>query len=116
MLKLGDLKTDSSVPSILPGAAVPVVNVERHGSTGVIQAYRGPSGWVGNEILYWYDEPRVEVFEVGRPWSFRLGAARFRVISLLNSLRLQIAAVYGALLTLRRSAFCSPLQASLKHQ
>ena len=41
-----------------------------HGSEALTLIYRAPSGRVAEEILYRHDEPRLEVVEQGRPWSF----------------------------------------------
>ncbi len=32
--------------------------------------YKTATGKVANELLYRHDEPRIEVVEIGRPWSF----------------------------------------------
>jgi len=78
-----------------------------------------PLGKVANELLYRHDEPRLEVVEQGRPWSFDGDGARFRLVSEAHRIRLahlfdpvlavhtslvdplphQITAVYDAMLT-----------------
>ena len=76
-LKLEDLRPDTTLRGIVAGAAVTVVNAQRHGSDALTLIYRTASGQVAEEILYRHDEARLEVVEQGRPWSFDGdGAAR----------------------------------------
>jgi len=42
--------------------------------------YKTPAGKVANELLYRHDEPRIEVVELGRPWSFDGDGAAFRLV------------------------------------
>jgi hypothetical protein len=69
-LKLEDPQPDAAVRGILPDATVTVVSVAWHGSDALTLVYRGPNGRVADEILYRHDEPRLEIVETGRPWSF----------------------------------------------
>jgi SNF2 family DNA or RNA helicase len=50
--------------------------------------YKDPSGKVANELLYRYDESRIELVESGRPWSFDGDGALFRLVSEANRIRL----------------------------
>ena len=88
MLKLEDLQPDATVRGILPDAAVGVVSVEWHGSDALTLVYRAPNGRVADEILYRHDEPRLEIVEVGRPWSFDGDGAVFRLVSEAHRIRL----------------------------
>ncbi len=40
-----------------------------HGSDAMTLVHRNPAGKGADEILYRYDEGRLEVVEEGRPWS-----------------------------------------------
>jgi hypothetical protein len=42
----------------------------------------------GNELLYRHDEPRLELVETGRPWSFDGDGALFRLVSEAHRIRL----------------------------
>ena len=53
-----------------------VVSVQWHGSEALELTYKTPEGKVANELLDRHDEPRIEVVQLGRPWSFD-GDARF---------------------------------------
>ena len=70
MSKLEALQPNSTVRGILPDCLVTVVNVQWFGSAALELTYKTPTGKVANELLYRHDEPRVEVVELGRPWSF----------------------------------------------
>ena len=50
--------------------------------------YKDPTGRVADEILYRHDEPRLEVVEAGRPWSFDGDGALFRLVSEAHRIRL----------------------------
>ena len=47
-----------------------------------------PAGKVANELLYRDDETRLEIVEVGRPWSFDGDGALFRLVSETQRIRL----------------------------
>jgi len=43
---------------------------------------------VANELLYRHDEPRLEIIEKGRPWSFDGDGRLFRLVSGAHRIRL----------------------------
>src|SRR5213596_3989717 len=88
MSRLEDLQTNASVRGILPDCLVTVVSVQWFGSEALELTYKDPAGRVANELLYRHDEPRIEVVEEGRPWSFDGDGARFRLVSEAHRIRL----------------------------
>lgn len=88
MSQLEDLKPNASVRGILPNGMVTVVNVQWHGSAALELTYKSPEGKVANELLYRHDEPRIEVVEQGRPWSFDGDGSLFRLVSEAQRIRL----------------------------
>src|SRR3954467_4049275 len=117
-MKLDDLRPNAVVRGIMPDALVMVVNVQWFGSEALELTYKTAAGRVANELLYRHDEPRIEVVEQGRPWSFDGDGALFRLVSEAHRIRLahlfdpmlavhtslveplphQITAVYGEML------------------
>jgi SNF2 family DNA or RNA helicase len=87
-LKLEDIQPDGAIRGILPDAIVGVVSTTWHGSDALTLVYRGPGGRVADEILYRHDEPRLELVEAGRPWSFDGDGALFRLVSEAHRIRL----------------------------
>jgi SNF2 family DNA or RNA helicase len=85
---LEDLRPNAAVRGILPDALVTVVSVQWFGSEALELTYKDPSGKVANELLYRHDEPRIEVVELGRPWSFDGDGALFRLVSEAHRIRL----------------------------
>jgi SNF2 family DNA or RNA helicase len=88
MSLLEDLKPAAAVKGILPNGLVTVVSVQWHGSEALELTYKTPEGKVANELLYRHDEPRIEVIEQGRPWSFDGDGALFRLVSEAQRIRL----------------------------
>lgn len=88
MSKLEDLQPNAAVRGILPDALVTVVSVQWFGSEALELTYKSPTGKVANELLYRHDEPRFEVVEQGRPWSFDGDGALFRLVSEAHRIRL----------------------------
>jgi SNF2 family DNA or RNA helicase len=88
MTRLEDLTPNAAIRGILPDQIVTVVNTQWFGSEALELTYKGPSGKVANELLYRYDEPRIELVEFGRPWSFDGEGALFRLVSEANRIRL----------------------------
>ncbi|MHB1343976.1 MAG: helicase-related protein [Thermoleophilia bacterium] len=117
-MNLEGLKPNASIRGIVPDTLVTVVSVQWFGSEALELTYKTTTGKVANELLYRHDEPRLEVVEHGRPWSFDGDGALFRLVSeaqrihlahlfdpvlavhtsLVDPLPHQITAVYGAML------------------
>jgi len=87
-MKLEELQPDARVRGILPDVTVAVVKVEWHGSDALTLVYRDPGGAVAEELLYRFDEPRLELVAAGRPWSFDGDGALFRLVAEAHRIRL----------------------------
>jgi SNF2 family DNA or RNA helicase len=87
-VNLNDLQPQAAVRGIVPDQLVTVVNVQWFGSEALELTYKTPSGKVANELLYRHDEPRIELVEQGRPWSFDGDGAMFRLVSEAQRIRL----------------------------
>jgi len=87
-LTLEDIKPDTTIRGMLPDALVTVVSVTWHGSDALTLVYRAPNGRVADELLFRHDEPRLEIVESGRPWSFDGDGALFRLVSEAQRIRL----------------------------
>jgi SNF2 family DNA or RNA helicase len=88
MSKLEELTPNASIKGILPDCLVTVVSVQWFGSDAVELTYKDPGGKVANRLLYRDDEPRIQVVEKGRPWSFDGDGALFRLVSEAHRIRL----------------------------
>jgi SNF2 family DNA or RNA helicase len=86
--RLEDLQPNAAVRGILPDALVTVVSVQWFGSEALELTYKTATGRVANELLYRHDEPRLEIVEQGRPWSFDGDGALFRLVSEAQRIRL----------------------------
>lgn len=88
MSKLEDLQPSAAVRGVLPDELVSVVSVQWFGSEALELTYKTAAGRVANELIYRHDEPRIEVVELGRPWSFDGDGALFRLVSEAQRIRL----------------------------
>ncbi|MDZ4722311.1 MAG: helicase-related protein [candidate division Zixibacteria bacterium] len=87
-MKLEQLQQHAAIRGIVPDATVVVVNVQWYGSEALELTYKTSTGKVANELLYRHDEPRLELVEHGRPWSFDGDGALFRLVSEAQRIRL----------------------------
>ncbi|MFZ3254678.1 MAG: helicase-related protein, partial [Syntrophales bacterium] len=88
MMQLEDLQPNAAVRGLLPDCLVTVVSVQWFGSEALELTYKTPAGKVANELLYRHDEPRLELVEQGRPWSFDGDGSLFRLVSEAHRIRL----------------------------
>jgi SNF2 family DNA or RNA helicase len=88
MIRLEDLQPNASIRGILPDSLITVVSVQWYGSEALELTYKTPSGKVANELLYRHDEPRLDLVEQGRPWSFDGDGGLFRLVSEAHRIRL----------------------------
>ena len=116
-----ELKAGALVEGLVPGKAVAVVSVQRHGSASATIVYRDESaGRVGEQLVFRADEHRYRIVEDGQQWSFDGDGETFRLVPEAHRIHLaylfdpllavhisnvaplphQLAAVYGE--TLRR--------------
>ncbi|MBM3347663.1 MAG: DEAD/DEAH box helicase, partial [Betaproteobacteria bacterium] len=100
-VRLEDLTPGAAVRGILPNALVTVVSVQWHGSAALELTYKTPEGRVANQLLYRHDEPRLEVVEHGRSWSFDGDGAIFRLVS--EALRIRLAYLFDPVLAVHTS-------------
>jgi len=102
MTKLEDLLPNATVRGVLPDALVTVLNVQRFGSEALELTYKDAAGKLGSELLYRHDEPRIEIVEKGRPWSFDGDGALFRLVS--EAQRIRLAHLFDTLLAVHTSS------------
>ena len=100
-MKLEDLRANAAVRGILSDGLVTVVSVQWFGSEAIELTYKTPTGKVANELLYRHDEPRIEIVEVGRPWSFDGNGALFRLVS--EAQRIRLAHLFDPMLAVHTS-------------
>ena len=87
-MRLEQLQANAAVRGILADGLVTVVSVQWFGSEALELTYKTSAGKVANELLYRDDELRLEIVELGRPWSFDGDGALFRLVSEAQRIRL----------------------------
>ncbi len=100
-MELEDLKPQNEVRGFLPDRTVTVVNVQWFGTGALELTYKDPAGRVASVLLYRDDEPRLELVEEGRPWSFDSDGALFRLVS--EAHRIRLAYLFDPLLAVHTS-------------
>ncbi len=100
-MKLEDLQPNAAVRGILTDNLVTVVSVQWFGSAALELTYKTPTGDLANELLYRHDEPRLDIVELGRPWSFDGDGALFRLVS--EAQRIRLAHLFDPLLAIHTS-------------
>jgi SNF2 family DNA or RNA helicase len=88
MSKLEDLLPNTALRGIVRDSTVTVVHVQWFGSDALELTYKTADGKVANELLYRDAEPRLEVVQMGRPWSFDGDGSLFRLVSEAHRIRL----------------------------
>jgi hypothetical protein len=101
MAALEDLKPNASLRGVLPTSMVTVVSVQWYGSEALELTYKDPTGKVLNELLYRQDEPRIEIVEEGRPWSFDGDGHTFRLVA--EAQRIHLAYLFDPVLAVHTS-------------
>ena len=100
-MKLEDLRADAAVRGVLADSLVTVVSVQWFGSEALELTCKTSAGRVANELLYRDDETRLEIVEVGRPWSFDGDGALFRLVS--EAQRIHLAHLFDPVLAVHTS-------------
>ena len=100
MARLEDLKKDAVVKGILTDSPVTVIDVKWYGSTAEV-TYKDSNGNLGQELLYRDSEPRLEVVESGRVWSFDGDGKMLRLAS--EAYRIHLAYLFDPLLAVHTS-------------
>ena len=101
MIRLEDLQPHASVRGLLPDCLVTVVSVQWFGSEALELTYKTPDGKVANRLLYRDDEPRLDIIEKGRPWSFDGDGSLFQLVS--EAHRIRLAHLFDPLLAVHTS-------------
>ena len=100
-MKLEDLQANAVVRGVLQDSLVTVVGVQWFGSDALELTYKTATGKVANEILYRFDESRLEIAEAGRPWSFDGDSELFRLVS--EAQRIHLAHLFDPVLAVHTS-------------
>lgn len=101
MSTLEELLPNAAIRGILPDCLVTVVGAQWFGSDALELTYKDPSGRVANVLLFRQDEPRLEVVENGRPWSFDGDGNLFRLVS--EAYRIRLAHLFDPVMAVHTS-------------
>ncbi len=101
MVKLEDLTVGASVRGLSPTGAVRILLVEWYGDVGIKVSYELAPGRVEQEVLYRDAEPRLELEQPGRAWSFDGDGQSLRLAS--EAKRIKLAHLFDPYLAVHTS-------------
>ncbi len=101
MALLEEITPGVLVKGLLPGGAVTIISVKRHGSTSVELVYQDANGHLGSELLYSDSVANLEIVPAGLPWGFDADGSLFRLVS--EAYRIRLAYLFDPLIAVHTS-------------
>src|SRR5919107_5709438 len=100
LARLEELERDALVRGLGDGD-VSVVDVRWFGENTIELTYKDAAGHLDSQLLYRDDEPRLDIVESGRPWSFDGSGDDFRLVA--EAQRIRLAYLFDPLLAVHTS-------------
>lgn len=101
MLKLEDIKKDSSIRGIEPDHIVRIVTTEPVGTNAITVYYKTADGKLSERMLFRSDEPNLFLAEAGRPWSFDAPGEDFKLAT--EAYRIHLAHLFDPMMAVHTS-------------
>ena len=101
MALLEEITPGVLVKGLLPGGAVTIISVKRHGSIGLELVYQDANGHLGSELLYSDSVAHLEIVPAGLPWGFDADGSLFRLVS--EAYRIRLAYLFDPLIAVHTS-------------
>src|SRR5260370_8110183 len=101
MALLEEITPGVLVKGLLPGGAVTIISVKRHGCTSVELVYQDANGHLGSELLYSDSVAHLEIVPAGLPWGFDADGSLFRLVS--EAYRIRLAYLFDPLIAVHTS-------------
>ena len=101
MLKLEDIKKDSSIRGIEPNQVVRIVTTEPVGTDAITVYYKTADGKLSERMLFRSDELNLFLAEAGRPWSFDASGEDFKLVT--EAFRIHLAHLFDPMMAVHTS-------------
>ena len=101
MLKLEDIQKNAIISGLEPGIVVTIRFVDRISPDAVEVNYRLPSGETRDRMLFRADEAGLSLAETGRPWSFDVAGAEFKLA--VEAWRIHLAHLFDPMMAVHTS-------------
>src|SRR5712692_7878417 len=101
MALLEEIAPGVLVKGLLPGGAVTIISVKRHGSIGLELVYQDANGHLGSELLYSDSVAHLQIVPAGLPWGFDADGSLFRLVS--EAYRIRLAYLFDPLIAVHTS-------------
>jgi SNF2 family DNA or RNA helicase len=101
VVTLEQLTKGASVRGLVPGGLAKVVSIEWFGDQAAKVTYEDAAGRVGQQLVYRADEPRLELVQQGRAWSFDGDGKALRLVS--EAYRIRLAYLFDPYLAIHTS-------------
>ncbi len=101
MLKLEDIKKNTSVTGIEPGQVVRIVTTEPAGDNALTVYYKTPDGRLQERMVFRTDEANLSLAEAGRPWAFDAQGEDFKLAA--EAYRINLAHLFDPMMAVHTS-------------
>lgn len=101
MLKLEELRKDTTVTGIEPGQVVRIVTTEPAGQDAVTVYYKLADGSLRERMLFRTDETNLSLAEAGRPWAFDAPGNGFKLA--VEAYRINLAHLFDPMMAVHTS-------------
>ncbi len=101
MTALEQLTAGANVKGLAPNTLARIITLEWFGDQAVKVTFEDGLGRVAQQLIYRADEPRIEIVESGRPWSFDGDGNALRLVS--EAYRIRLAHLFDPYLAIHTS-------------
>lgn len=101
MLRLEELRKDTTVTGIEPGQVVRIVTTEPAGQDAVTVYYKLADGSLRERMLFRADETNLSLAEAGRPWAFDAPGNGFKLA--VEAYRINLAHLFDPMMAVHTS-------------
>ena len=100
-MKLEDIKEDLALVGVVPDQIVKVVSVKYAGEDAIKLYFELQDGMPKSQMVYRYDEAKIFVAEIGRPWAFDAPGAEFKLAA--EAYRIDLAYLFDPMMAVHSS-------------
>ncbi len=100
-MKLEEIKNNTAISGIEPGAVVRIITTEPVGENAITVYYKTADGRVLERMLFRTDEANLAIADAGRPWTFAVSGADFKLAA--EAYRINLAYLFDPMMAIHTS-------------